>query len=67
MSFYIAGTGSALPRKVVTNDDLGKIMDTNDEWIRTRTGIRERRVLTNETLTELTEAAGGETPPPPGA
>ena len=60
MSFYIAGTGSALPRKVVTNDDLGKIMDTNDEWIRTRTGIRERRVLTNETLTELTEAAGGQ-------
>lgn len=53
MSFYIAGTGSALPEKVVTNDDLGKIMDTNDEWIRTRTGIRERRILTHETLTEL--------------
>ncbi|MDE6398380.1 MAG: ketoacyl-ACP synthase III [Clostridiales bacterium] len=58
MSFYIAGTGSALPEKVVTNDDLGKIMDTNDEWIRTRTGIRNRRVLTGETLTELSARAG---------
>lgn len=57
MSFYIAGTGSALPAKVVTNDDLGKIMDTNDEWIRTRTGIHTRRVVTNETLTDLSADA----------
>ena len=58
MSFYIAGTGSALPKKVVSNDDLSKIVETNDEWIRTRTGIRNRRVLTDETLTQLsTEAA----------
>lgn len=40
----IAGTGSCLPDKVVTNDDLSKIVDTSDEWIRTRTGIRERRI-----------------------
>jgi len=40
----IAGTGSYLPQKVVTNDDLAKVVDTSDEWIRTRTGIRERRV-----------------------
>jgi 3-oxoacyl-[acyl-carrier-protein] synthase-3 len=40
----IAGTGSYLPEKVVTNDDLSKVVDTSDEWIRTRTGIRERRV-----------------------
>ncbi len=40
----IAGTGSYLPEKVVTNDDLAKVVDTSDEWIRTRTGIRERRV-----------------------
>lgn len=57
MSFYIAGTGSALPKKIVSNDDLSKIMDTSDEWIRTRTGIRNRRVLTDETLTELSTKA----------
>ena len=40
----IAGTGSYLPEKVLTNDDLTKIVDTSDEWITTRTGIRERRI-----------------------
>lgn len=40
----ILGTGSYIPEKVVTNDDLAKILDTNDEWIRTRTGIRERHL-----------------------
>jgi len=40
----IAGTGSYLPEKVMTNDDLSKIVDTNDEWIFTRTGIKERRI-----------------------
>jgi len=40
----ITGTGSAFPEKIVTNDDLAKIVDTNDEWIRTRTGIQQRRV-----------------------
>ena len=40
----IVGTGSYLPRKVVTNDDLAKRMDTTDEWIRTRTGIRQRHI-----------------------
>ncbi len=39
----ITGTGECFPSRVVTNDDLSKIMETNDEWIRTRTGIRERR------------------------
>lgn len=39
----IAGIGIAIPDKTVTNFDLEKIVDTNDEWIRTRTGIRERR------------------------
>ena len=37
------GTGFAVPDRVVTNDDLSQLMDTSDEWIRTRTGIRERR------------------------
>ena len=41
----IAGTGSYLPEKVVTNDDLAKVVDTSDEWIHSRTGIRERRVV----------------------
>ena len=40
----IIGTGSYLPEKVVTNADLEKILDTSDQWIRERTGIRERRL-----------------------
>lgn len=44
MGTVILGTGSCLPEKIVTNDDIARIVDTNDEWIRTRTGIRTRRV-----------------------
>jgi 3-oxoacyl-[acyl-carrier-protein] synthase III len=40
----IAGTGSYLPEKVLTNDDLSQMVDTSDEWIRSRTGIRERHI-----------------------
>ncbi|MEK7360503.1 MAG: beta-ketoacyl-ACP synthase III [Pseudomonadota bacterium] len=40
----IVGTGSYLPRNVVTNDDLAQRMDTSDEWIRSRTGIRQRHI-----------------------
>ena len=43
-SAVITGTGSSVPERVVTNHDLEKIVDTSDEWITTRTGIRERRV-----------------------
>ena len=43
----LISTGSAVPKKVVTNDDLAKIADTNDEWISTRTGIRSRRYCTD--------------------
>ncbi len=39
----IAGIGKYLPEKIVTNDDLSKVMDTTDEWIQERTGIQERR------------------------
>ncbi|MBT8040544.1 MAG: ketoacyl-ACP synthase III [Xanthomonadales bacterium] len=54
----IAGTGSGLPEKIVTNQDLEKIMDTSDEWIRGRTGIAERRVISNgESTTTLAEVA----------
>lgn len=40
----IIGTGSYVPERVLTNDDLSKIVDTNDEWITSRTGIKERRI-----------------------
>ncbi len=44
----IIGTGSALPGRVVTNDDMAQIVDTSDEWISTRTGIRSRRYCAAE-------------------
>jgi len=44
MRARVIGTGRYAPEKILTNDDLAKIVDTSDEWIRTRTGIRERRV-----------------------
>jgi 3-oxoacyl-[acyl-carrier-protein] synthase III len=44
----IVSTGRYLPEKVLTNADLEKLVDTNDEWIRQRTGIRERRVASRE-------------------
>jgi 3-oxoacyl-[acyl-carrier-protein] synthase-3 len=48
------GTGLAVPDRVVTNDELSQLMDTTDEWIRTRTGIEQRRwVREGETGTEL--------------
>jgi 3-oxoacyl-[acyl-carrier-protein] synthase III len=45
----ILGTGSAVPEHVLTNEDLAKRVDTSDEWIRTRTGIRERRITDDQT------------------
>lgn len=54
----IIGTGSYLPEKVLTNKDLEKVVDTTDEWIRTRTGISERRVAAEgETTGDLAERA----------
>src|SRR6185312_7178397 len=48
------GTGLAVPERVVTNDELSQLMDTTDEWIRTRTGIQERRwVREGETGVEM--------------
>lgn len=46
---HIIGTGFAVPDRVVTNNDLAGLMDTTDEWIRTRTGIQERRWVTEGT------------------
>ncbi len=50
----IAGVGKYLPSNVVTNDDLSKLMDTSDEWIRERTGIEERRYATKHVETTST-------------
>jgi 3-oxoacyl-[acyl-carrier-protein] synthase III len=47
----ILGTGSYLPEKVLTNADLEKMVQTNDEWIVTRTGIKERRIADEKTAT----------------
>ncbi|MDT8716256.1 ketoacyl-ACP synthase III [Clostridium sp. 19966] len=49
----ILGTGRYVPERIVTNDDLSKIVDTSDEWISSRTGIKERRVSTKESNAEM--------------
>lgn len=56
----IIGTGSALPTRVVTNQDLTNFLDTSDEWISTRTGILERRVISSETLDQLAARAAAQ-------
>ncbi len=57
----VRGTGSALPERVVTNADLEKIVDTTDEWIVQRTGIRERRIAAEGEMTsDLAVAAARE-------
>lgn len=53
MTTRIIATGSYLPETVVTNDDLAKIMDTSDEWIAGRTGIRERHLVKEETTSSM--------------
>ena len=47
----IAGTGSYLPEKILSNADLEKMIDTTDEWIFTRTGIRERHIVAENEFT----------------
>src|SRR3712207_9074313 len=44
----IVGTGSYVPERVLTNEDLSRTVDTTDEWITTRTGIRERRIAAKD-------------------
>ena len=60
MTTKIIGTGSYLPEYVVTNDDLAKLVDTSDEWIASRTGIRNRRIATNESGADMAAAAAEE-------
>ncbi|WP_297719197.1 beta-ketoacyl-ACP synthase III [Intestinimonas sp.] len=49
----IASTGRALPARVVTNDDMSRLVETSDEWIASRTGIRARHFCERETQTDL--------------
>ena len=49
----ISATGSYLPENVMTNDDLSRLVDTNDEWITSRTGIKQRRIANGENTSDL--------------
>lgn len=53
----IIGTGSCVPERIVTNDDLAQIVETSDEWIQSRTGIRERRISEGADTAELAAGA----------
>ena len=57
MTSRIIGTGSYLPELIIKNDDLSKIMETSDEWIASRTGIRERRLVKEETTAYMSVQA----------
>ena len=57
MSFRVLGTGSALPGRVLSNEELSGFLDTSDEWITQRVGILERRVCTTETAADLAHSA----------
>ena len=51
ISSKIIGTGSYLPQKILTNDDLSRMVDTNDEWIFQRAGIKERHIASDSEVT----------------
>ena len=57
MSIRILGTGSALPERAVTNEEITELVDTSDEWIRERTGIAGRHISTGETVASLASRA----------
>lgn len=57
MSIQIKGTGSYVPPKILTNQELSALVDTNDDWIRRRVGIAERRVSENQTAADFAVAA----------
>ena len=55
----LSGTGAYLPAKALTNDDLSRMVDTSDEWIYPRTGIRSRRIAAEgENVSDMAAAAG---------
>ncbi len=51
--FHIIGTGMYVPERIVTNDELSTMVDTNDEWIKQRVGIAERRISTEEWTSDM--------------
>ena len=57
MSFIVLGTGRCVPERVVTNDELSQMVETSDEWITQRVGVKERHVCTTETAADLAYAA----------
>ena len=57
MTTRIIGTGSYVPEHIVTNDDLSKIVETSDDWIRSRSGIGERRIATDDRTSDMAAAA----------
>ena len=57
MAIRIMGTGSCLAKKIVSNDELAKYVDTSDEWISSRTGIKNRRIAIDETTTSMATGA----------
>lgn len=57
MSFKVLATGSCVPEKTVTNDFLSTIVDTSDEWITQRVGVKERHICADETLGEIAAKA----------
>ncbi|MCI8332937.1 MAG: 3-oxoacyl-ACP synthase, partial [Clostridiales bacterium] len=59
MTGKICGTGACVPERVVTNDDLSKLVETSDEWIRERTGIRNRHIISGEETTVTLAAQAG--------
>ena len=48
---HITGWGMSVPEKILTNFDIAQFVDTNDEWIRSRTGIEQRRIAANDQTT----------------
>ena len=57
MAIRIMGTGSCLAEREVSNDELSKYVDTSDEWISSRTGIKNRRIAVTETTTSMAAEA----------
>ena len=55
---HITGWGMSAPESILTNDDISKMVETNDQWIRERTGIRERRVAWIARAAAFTGCAG---------
>ena len=54
----VSGVGKCLPRKILTNEDLTKFVDTSDEWITSRTGIKQRHMVSDdESLSQMASEA----------